>query len=521
MYRSITRISLLAVTLLLLGSAAFGAAIDASSVPAKPTFSRDVAPIFYAKCVSCHQPNDIAPMSLRTFEEVRPWAKSIGRYVANREMPPWDADPGYGPFLNDRSLTDSEISTIVRWAKKGAPEGDASDLPEIPLAKPAGWKLGEPDYIIELQATEVPAEGPDMFRNMVHETGFGEDKWITAVEVLPGNREVVHHVLLWQAAKGGGNPESLIGGWAAGAQPEELQEGTGRLLKKGHPLIGDVHYHPVGIETTDVTRIGLHFAKNIDKELVNQWIINQEFEIPAGDSNHEVRSTFTFAQDSHILNVTPHMHYRGKDFTYTATYPDGRQEVFFKTSTYDFNWQTTYAFEEPLAMPAGTRVDCVAHFDNSKRNPANPDHTKNVRFGNESFDEMMIGFVDYVVDEGVSPLPLPSPVEQKLRELAEQFPGEVWRFEMPNADGGTDLNALHIPHEGDGGWYVSFANIVGKAPITDIQWNGTTEMTASMTPPGQATMQLEGTIDIASKTLAMKITNADGSGGTVEGTLAE
>ena len=497
-------------------------AADATAVPARPTFSRDVAPIFYGKCVSCHQPNDIAPMSLRTYSEVRPWAKSIGKYVKAGDMPPWDADPGYGPFENDRSLTATEIDTIVRWAKKGAPEGDVADLPEMPAAKVTGWKLGEPDYIIELAATEVPAEGPDMFRNMVHETGFDEDKWITAIEVLPGNRQVVHHVLLWQGREGGGGiPESLIGGWAAGAEPGRTRNNTGRMLRKGAPLIGDMHYHPVGVETTDVTRIGLHFSENVEKELVNQWIINQEFEIPAGDPNHEVHSTFTFPQDSHILNVTPHMHYRGKDFTYTATYPDGRTEEFFKTSTYDFNWQTTYEFSEPLAMPAGTRVDCVAHFDNSKKNPDNPDPTKNITFGNESFDEMMIGFVDYIVDEGVSPVPPPSPVIAKLRELAEQYPGEVWRVEMPNpATGVPDTNGIYFPHEGDGGWYVSFANIVGRAPITDISWDGA-KVTASMTPPGQASMQLEATVDMEAGTISVNVISPDGNGGLLEGVLEE
>jgi mono/diheme cytochrome c family protein len=513
-YTTTVLLTFAASTLLTVASLS-AAAVDTPTIPAKPTFSRDVAPIFFDKCVSCHQPNDVAPMSLRTYAEVRPWAKSIGKYVKSGEMPPWDADPGFGPFINDRSLTPAEIETVVRWAKKGAPEGDAADLPALPPIKEAGWRLGEPDYIIELEPRDVPAEGADLFRNVIHQTSFDEDKWITAVEVLPGDSSVLHHVLLWQGKEGGGStPSTLIGGWAAGAEPDNAREGTGRLLLKGSPLIGDMHYHPSGKAATDVTRIGLHFSDDVQKEVVNQWIINADFEIPAGDPNYEGLATYTFAQDSYILNLTPHMHYRGKDFVYTATYPDGRTEELLRVSDYDFNWQTTYEFSEPIEVPAGTRVDCVAHWDNSKGNPDNPDPNKNVRFGNESFDEMMIGFVDYIVKDGVSPVAPLGPVEIKLAELAQSHPGQVWSIEQSAGE----INAVLLPLEGDGGWFVPVASFAGRAPITEIVWNGD-DVTAVMTPPGQASMRLRATLDRSTGNLELTVVNPDGSeGGTVTAT---
>ena len=451
-------------------------------------------------------------MSLRTYAEVRPWAKSIGKYVKSGEMPPWDADPGFGPFINDRSLTPAEIETVVRWAKKGALEGDAANLPALPPIKEAGWRL---DYIIELEPTDVPAEGADLFRNVIHQTSFDEDKWITAAEVLPGDSSVVHHVVLWQGKEGGGStPSTLIGGWAAGAEPDTAREGTGRLLLKGSPLIGDMHYHSSGKAATDVTRIGLHFSDDVQKELVNQWIINADFEIPADDPNYEGLATYAFAQDSYILNLTPHMHYRGKDFVYTATYPDGRTEELLRVSDYDFNWQTTYEFSEPIDVPAGTRVDCVAHWDNSKGNPDNPDPNKNVRFGNESFDEMMIGFVDYLVKDGVSPVAPLGPVEIKLAELAQSHPGQVWSIEQSAGE----INAVLLPLKGDGGWFVPVASFAGRAPITEIVWNGD-DVTAVMTPPGQASMRLRATLDRSTGNLELTVVNPDGSdGGTVTAT---
>ncbi len=484
---------------------------------ATPTFAKDIAPILNENCVMCHRPDDIGPMSLLTYQETRPWAKSIAKNVQDRQMPPWHADPGYGPWKNERSLTDKEIALIVRWVEGGAPRGNIKDLPPAPeFGNGTEWRLGEPDYVLTFDAVEVPAGGPDQFRDFTYQTDLDEDKWITGIEVIPGSRSVVHHVILWQGDAF--TTDGWIGAWAAGAQPITMPKGTGRMLKKGASVIGDFHYHPTDTAQTDQTRVGFHFADSIDaveKELVNLWVMNAGFAIPAGDPNYEARSQFTFGQDSKIWSLAPHMHYRGKDFSYTLTYPDGTQKELLKVSKYDFNWQTAYDFVEPLSVPAGTRIDCVAHWDNSEDNPSNPDWTKTVTFGNESYDEMMIGFLDYTVDEGVRPKETASPVIAKLAELASEFPGEVFRVMLQQGPGGLQESAVHVPREGDGGWYISMGSIVGRAPIREIAWSGNT-FTATAYVPGQDAMSLAGEVD--GDVLRVTITTDDGSD-TITGTL--
>jgi hypothetical protein len=486
------------------------AALDA------PTFNHDVAPILYANCVGCHSPNQIGPMSLRSYDEVRPWAKSIAQNVGDRMMPPWHADPGYGPWKNDRSLDAHEVDTIVRWVEAGAPRGEG-EAPEPPAVIEAEWTLGEPDVILEIEPVEIAADGPDQFVQKVLPTGFDGDRFVTAIEVLPGDRQVVHHVLLWMANESGTAPQAMLGGWAAGATPNVMPEGTGRLVKKGHPLIFDMHYHPYGVATTDKTRIGLHLADEtakVEKELVNLWVLNADFHIPAGASGVEARSSHTFAEDVTVLSLTPHMHYRGHDFQFTATLPDGTSKDLLKVSRYDFNWQTGYDFAEPVALPAGSRIDCLAHFDNSTANPDNPDPTKDVSWGVQSTDEMMIGFVDFVVKDGVSPKPI-SPLLGKLPDLAEQHPGEVWRVDVPvQAGQPPQPTAVHLPKQGNGGWYVAMGNLVLPAPIHSIVWDGS-KVTAKADIPGQGTMEMSGVVlEDGDLDLSM-------GGGTIRGIAAE
>jgi hypothetical protein len=480
---------------LVLGAAiAMSVPIAASALDA-PTYNRDVAPILYANCVGCHSPNQIGPMSLRSYDEARPWAKAIARNVEDHMMPPWDADPGYGPWKNDTSLEPFEIDTIVRWVAAGAPRGEGKAPEPPPIVEVGGWTLGEPDLILEIDPVEIAANGPDQFVQKVIPTGFETDQFVTAIEILPGDRKVVHHVLLWMANESGTAPQAMLGGWAAGGTPNIAPAGTARLVKKGHPFIFDMHYHPYGVAATDKTRIGVHVADasaKIEKELVNLWVLNADFQIPAGDPNIEATASHTFAQDVTVLGLTPHMHYRGKDFKFTATWPDGTSKELLKVSRYDFNWQTTYDFAQPLELPAGSRIDCVAHWDNSKENPANPDHTKTVTFGQDSTDEMMIGFVDYTVKEGVSPKPI-SPVLGKLHDLAEHYPGQVWRVDVSTQPGKPEEpTAVHLPREGIGGWYVAFGNMVLPAPIRDIVWDGN-KVTARADIPGQS-MDLTGVV---------------------------
>lgn len=467
-----------------------------ADVPAKPTYAKDVAPIMFENCTDCHRAGQIGPMSLLTYQEVRPWAKSIGKNVGERVMPPWDADHGYGPWKNDRSLSQDEIDTIVNWVNNGAPRGNPKDLPVAPVYGDGEWTLGAPDYVIEFDNYDVAAGGPDQFHDYIYETDLSEDKWITKVEILPGASEVVHHVILWKGDRNGGNPTGWIGAWAAGATPMEFHEGSGRMLKKGAVIRGDFHYHPTEEAYSDTTRVGFHFAKGkVEKELVNLWVMNSEFAIPPGASDHEVISRYTFVEDSHVISLTPHMHYRGKDFVFTATYPDGTQRELLKVSKYDFNWQTEYRFESPEPMPKGTRIECVAHFDNSAGNEANPDPTKILYFGPESYDEMMIGFIDYIVDEGVSPSIKVDPIAQKIENLIDIHPGDVYSLKVPlDPTKGPQLTVLLLPKEGDGGWYVPIGNFAARTLVKEIVWNGN-EFTATAVIPGQGNMELNGSVN--------------------------
>ncbi|MFP6585061.1 MAG: cytochrome c, partial [Candidatus Hydrogenedentota bacterium] len=394
----------------LMGIALAGTLSATSGTFAEPlTYTKDVAPILNKACVTCHRPGQVGPMSLMSYKEVRPWAKSIRKQVAERSMPPWHATESKVGFTNDRSLTDEEIATITEWIDTGVNRGKRSDMPKpTKFPKSGTWQLGDPDLVVNLPEVEVPGGGPDVFKNLPGIVNLKEEKWMTAIEILPSNTKVAHHVIAFQSR--GFNPDPVggwLGAWASGTDPMMFPKGTGRVMKTGHSIIGNMHYHPTETDEVDQTRIGLHFATKedgIEKELTNMWVMNSGFKIPAGDANHEVISSMLFRQDGKIMAFAPHMHYRGKDFRYTATYPDGTQELLLSVDNYDFNWQTNYLLETPIDIPAGTTVECVAHFDNSVDNPVNPDPTRDITFGNESYDEMMIGFLDFIVDDGIRPM---------------------------------------------------------------------------------------------------------------------
>jgi hypothetical protein len=384
-------------------------AATASSVP---TFSKDVAPLLYQHCAGCHRPGETAPMSLLTYKDARPWAASIREKVLDRSMPPWLADPHVGKFANARALSADEIRTIAVWAKNGAPEGDPRELPPTPKF-PEGWHIGKPDLVIAMDEDyAVPAEGVIAYQNFKVETTLDEDKWVSAAEIQPGNRAVVHHVIVYMREPGqpvqAGRPvvsdgkDPLLVGFAPGEQPAIYPPNEAKLLKKGTTLIFQLHYTPNGKATTDRTSIGLIFAKEPPAhKVVTTKALNAQFVIPPGDANHEVTSTWTAPEDVHINVFMPHMHLRGKDFKYTVVYPDGRSEVVLNVPRYDFNWQLVYKLAEPLALPKGSRIDCVAHFDNSANNKFNPDPSKTVRWGPQTWEEMMIGWFDYTADKGL------------------------------------------------------------------------------------------------------------------------
>ena len=384
-----------------------------ATVTSVPTFSKDVAPLFYKNCAGCHRPGETAPMSLLSYKEARPWAASIAEKVLDRSMPPWLADPHVGNFENARALSAEEIRTISTWARNGAPEGDPRDLPPAPRF-PEGWHIGKPDMVLSMNEDyAVPAAGTIPYQNFRVETTLEEDKWVKAAEIRPGNRAIVHHVIVYMREPGGpaaqaGKPtpsdgrDPLLVGFAPGEQPAVYPENQGKLLKKGTTLIFQLHYTPNGTAGTDRTSVGLIFAKEPPARKVVTWrALNSSFVLPPGDANHEVISSWTAPEDLHINIFMPHMHLRGKDFKYTLVYPDGRREVVLNVPRYDFNWQLVYRLAEPLAVPKGTKIECVAHFDNSANNKFNPDPAKEVKWGPQTWEEMMIGWFDYTMDKGL------------------------------------------------------------------------------------------------------------------------
>ncbi len=487
-----------------------------AEVPETVTFARDVAPILFEHCSSCHRPGDIAPMALLSYDEARPWAKSIQRAVVSGDMPPWGASAAHGRFKNDRTLSTHEIAVIDRWVTQGAKPGDPKDMPAPPEFT-KDWRLGEPDLIVRFDQVELSAGGPDVFRDLFRKADLEEDRWLRAVEVRPGNREVLHHVILF-AALGNGPPESgWLGAWAAGMAPMEFPPGTGKRVGKGSVLVADMHYHPADEPTTDQTEIGLYFYDEAPAaELQNIWIQNAAFKIPAGAANHEVRATYTFENPGSIHGLLPHMHYRGKDFTYIAHYPDGTSETLLEVNDYDFNWQTLYELAEPVEIPAGTKVECIAHYDNSTGNPANPDPTRDVTFGDESYDEMMIGFVDFTVADGVVVLPMAERLRQAATEAALASPDasfwvSIWESDDPDeripglfvipGDGGGTLKmpmngqlldaTLEIVHDGDlfaGTLAIPF----GEFPISGTIANGALRGEIDLSAAGEETVLFEG-----------------------------
>jgi hypothetical protein len=325
-------------------------------------------------------------------------------------MPPWLADPAHGQFFNERRLSQKEIDTIAAWADSGAAKGDDSDLPATPKFA-EGWILGKPDAVISLkEEIPVPAEGVIPYKNFTVPTNFKEDRWIQAAEIRPSNRKVVHHIIVYVQEAGGKREGSReedvridrgfkLAGFAPGEQPKVFPKGTARLIKAGSVLTFQMHYTPSGEPASDRSYIGLYFAKDpVDKNVLTGTATNARFVIPPGDGDYEVRSSWTAKEDVRIVDLMPHMHLRGKDFIYTAVYPDGRLEVVLQVPRYDFNWQLLYRLKQPLFLPKGSRLDCVAHFDNSTKNKYNPDPTKEVRWGPQTWEEMMIGWFDYVLE---------------------------------------------------------------------------------------------------------------------------
>jgi hypothetical protein len=437
---------------LLIGSALRAA--DTGSLTANLTFSKDVAPILYQHCVQCHHPGDIAPMSLLTYKDARPWAAAIREAVVSRAMPPWLADPHVGQWSNDPRLSAAEIATIKNWAEGSKAEGDPKQMPAMPEFSD-GWKIGKPDAVIAIPPHELAGTGPDEYTYVTVPTNFKEDRWIVAAELRPGNRRIVHHAHVfvadqpvagapeakaekaasdptveyakWLRVKQGSlewvRPEapvidngcsvddnglfpgskssdlgSLISSYLPGRGPDVYPTGTARMIPAGATLNFQIHYsRTTGKTETDATSVGLIFAKEPPNRISRRIdLSNQMFRVPAGDPDHEVTECHTFDKNVLITSLTPHMHLRGKAMQIFADLPDGRRQILLSVPAYDFNWQFTYRAADPIYLPKGTRIEVHGHFDNSANKRGNPDATKAIRWGSASESEMMDGWIEYL-----------------------------------------------------------------------------------------------------------------------------
>jgi mono/diheme cytochrome c family protein len=429
-------------------------AIETKSKAPGVTFTKDVAQIFFKSCAECHRPGESAPFSVLSYKDVRPWAKSIREKVVNREMPPWHADPHIGEWANDRRLKQQEIDTITAWVDGGAQEGDAKDMPAAPQYT-EGWSIGKPDAVIEMpEEFTLGANGPDEYQYFDAPTNFTEDKYVQMAEARPGNRRVVHHVIAFVVPPGNPSlakvpkeqrdkalemalknspfyrdgylirmkpdqpvyndaneiPPNLRGdagigdfltGYAPGSIPSVWNPGVAKKIPAGATIRFQVHYSKIaGSEQQDRSKIGLIFAKQPpEKTLKSRAASNIYFQIPPGAERHKVTAFWKPSVDITIHSLSPHMHYRGAAMEYKVVYPDGRSEMLLNVPKYSFNWQMTYNPRELIHIPAGSKIEVTGYFDNSAKNKLNPDPSKAVRHGEPTYDEMMMGFVEYVADK--------------------------------------------------------------------------------------------------------------------------
>jgi peroxiredoxin len=373
------------------------------------TYTKDVSRILQNNCQECHRPGQIGPMPLLTYEDASVWAQMIREVVSEQRMPPWHADPKHGKFANDRRLSAAEQAKLLAWIDAGCPEGNKNDLPAARKFA-TGWTIGEPDVVFTFKdAITVPAKsvkGVLPYRYVLIQTNYEEDKWIQAVEARPGNHAVVHHIIVYVAkgkqrekSPGDGIGSGLLVAYAPGDLGSVFPAGTAKKLPKGATLAFQMHYTPTGTEQTDKSAIGLIFAKEPPKsEVKTRAVTQQVFAIPPGEASHKVVSKTTFDKDVIVYSMFPHMHLRGKSFQFEAIYPDGKRATLLSVPRYDFGWQSNYVLEKPLHLPAGARIECTAHFDNSVKNANNPNPAGWVFWGEQTWQEMMIGFVDYAYD---------------------------------------------------------------------------------------------------------------------------
>ena len=436
--RAFLTMTYLTLAIVVLAGTSAVRAAQAQAPTAVPTFAKEVAPILYKNCVACHRPGEMGPMSLVSYADARPWAKSMRDRVATRSMPPWFADPHYGTFSNDPSLSEKDIATIVAWTNGGAPQGSPKDMPKLPDTMVAGWQIGTPDVVVEMpEAFQIPASGTINYRTYNVKTSFKEDLWVVTAEVRPEDRAHVHHAVVTVIEPGGNKPlgavevtpiaqdnqkgtaltqaeidarlktersrsastEHRLAGYAVGEGPRLIPGGYAKRIPAGSTLSFSMHYTTNGTPGKDRTKIGLVLAKTPPAAEMYMGLINNGlFEIPPGDPNTKVESEGGLLHDIKVWAIHPHMHVRGKDMTYTAIYPDGRREILLRVPRYRFDWQLDYYLAEPKPLPKGTKILVTAHYDNSPANKDNPDPTATVHYGDQTWDEMMAGYFTYTIE---------------------------------------------------------------------------------------------------------------------------
>ncbi|HWB10612.1 MAG TPA: redoxin domain-containing protein [Pirellulales bacterium] len=367
------------------------------------TYTKHVAPILQNRCIGCHRAGQVGPFALTSYDEAAAWAETLREAVDADRMPPWHANPAFGRFVNDGRLTDDEKRLIDVWVENGAPEGDPADLP--PPAKFDGeWAIPRPDLVVSMpQPFTVPAKGTVPYKIFRTDISFDEDRWLIAAEGRPGNKAVVHHMLLFYVPPGAEriSPEmplfNVLGAYVPGLPTGVLPPGVARRIPAGSKLAFQLHYTPNGGEQVDQSSVGLLFTdpKNVKKSLEVGMSLNFLFRIPPGDKDYRVEASHRFGEDTLLFTLQPHMHLRGKSFRFDAIYPDGIKETLLDVPRYDFNWQLTYVLAEPKLLPEGTTLHCTAAFDNSADNRSNPDPGATVMWGDQTWQEMMIGAFDF------------------------------------------------------------------------------------------------------------------------------
>jgi hypothetical protein len=419
--------------------------LAAADRPATVTFNKHVLPILQKQCQECHRPGEVAPMSFLTYQQTRPWAKAIKEAVLTKKMPPWFAEPGHRNLVNERLLSPSEIETLVAWANNGAPEGDPKDQPP-PVKFADGWLIGKPDIVVEFpHEISIPATGVLEQSNLLVKVNFPRDVWVKAAEVRPGNPKVVHHMKAWVRPPGSpwmkDAPEGemyrptraqfagLAGGSREGAdepsdRPRPMQDmlakynpgvnaqeftlgGAAKFIAAGSDIIFEIHYTTTGKPETDRSRVGIVLASDPPKlrYITTTGLNNVRFVIPAHAANYEVKAEATLQNEAQLAWVQPHMHLRAKDYELRAFYPTGESELLLK-GKFDFNWQLGYEFAKPVVLPKGTRLESIAHFDNSENNPYNPNPGIDVKYGPQSTDEMAVSFMGFIMDVNADPAKL-------------------------------------------------------------------------------------------------------------------